>query len=193
MPQLLILVILAAIIYYFVKGRRGKPKLLDANRPRQGPTPSPSTPESHQRGDAFEDFVQHYIFRLDFDLVYRTPTYAQTQQRYDENALKPDFKFRCRSRGKQFWVEAKFRENLMNGKVEWCRWDQLQRYRQEHRHALVFVAIGLGGRPSRPERLFVVPLDALQYTGVYPSILAPYEVKANRAISSKTLWYLERK
>lgn len=150
--------------------------------------PRRDIPESHIRGDAFEDFIESAILSRDFELVYRTPSYEETRANYDSNARLPDFLYHCHRRGEQFWVEAKFRAATMEGKVEWCRYDQLMRYRRVHVDQDVFVAIGLGGRPDRPHRLFIVPLDALKYTGVYLSVLEPFEVEPHRPLSSGLLW-----
>lgn len=150
-----------------------------------------TTPVSHLRGEAFEHYLQDKTFSAsDFKLVYRTPSYQDTVANYDANALNPDFRFYCTRKRKDFWVEAKFRESLVDGKVEWCRWDQLQRYRRVNSQEPVFVAIGFGGWPARPKRLFIVPLDALQYTGVYLSVLEPFEIHPERPIWSQGLWML---
>jgi hypothetical protein len=139
---------------------------------------SQETPVSHLRGDAFEDFVGGMTFgNSNFEMIYRTASYQETQHRYDPNVMNPDFKYRCRA-------------SMVNGRVEWCEWEQLLRYRRVNAREPVFIAIGLGGEPSRPNRLFVIPLDALQYTGVFLYVIEPYEVYPERPLTSEVLWGL---
>lgn len=184
-----VLLIVALIAYFFWRNQAPKKNQLPfQSRPAYRPSTGISKAEAHRRGEAFEDYVERNILAKHFSLRYRTPSYAETQVQYNEDALLPDFRFYCAYQKKEFWVEAKFREATMDGKVEWCRYDQLQRYRGVNQRMPVFVAIGLGGRPEWPERLFIVPLDALNYTGVYLSILQPFEVKPGQPIAPKKLW-----
>ncbi len=188
MPNLLVLAILAAIVYFIVKSRKAAAPSNPNSQPSQRQPGGISKAEAHARGDAFEDYVDRMIFGKSFALRYRTKNLAETQGKYDASVKQPDFRYFCHQYRKEFWVEAKFRESTMDRKVEWCRYDQLLRYRRENEKMIVFIAIGLGGTPEWPKRLFIVPLDALNYTGVYLSILEPYEVHTGRALTSAGLW-----
>jgi len=57
-------------------------------------------------------------------------------------------------------VECKWRSDFRSGVVELGYPDQLERYRafSKARRMPVFIVLGLGGAPDKPEQLFVVPL-----------------------------------
>lgn len=60
-------------------------------------------PESHKKGKEFEEFVEKNIFTdKNYKLITRTNSYEQNVQRYAEDTLKPDFKFRCKETGQEF-------------------------------------------------------------------------------------------
>jgi hypothetical protein len=185
--ELLVIVgIFFLIRYFYRRGRENENRAIATARP--GPL---TKAEAHAIGDAFESYVERSIFPVsDYRLVHRTPSYFDQRNGFDEAALLPDMKFSCRRTQRCFWVEAKFRTSLLEGKLEWCSYEQLLRYRAVNRTEPVLIAIGFGGVPSRPYRLFLVPLDALQYTGVYFSLVEPFEVEVNRKVSSYELWRL---
>ncbi|GAC1562726.1 MAG: hypothetical protein NVS3B13_36080 [Mucilaginibacter sp.] len=71
------------------------------------------TPKSFKDGQAFEDYVEEYLFPNNYyNLVEKTHNYQTNSRNYVESSLNPDFKFRDRYTGREFYVEAKFRANL---------------------------------------------------------------------------------
>ncbi|MFI5205750.1 MAG: hypothetical protein ACHQVK_02315 [Candidatus Paceibacterales bacterium] len=45
--------------------------------------------------------------------------------------------------------------------------DQLQRYQECEKDAKAFIFIGLGGDPSNPGDVFLIPLSEIEYKGLY--------------------------
>ena len=84
-----------------------------------------------------------------------------------ESDTNPDFTFRHIATGKTIAVECKFHSYFYKGKYgdfgTWWRKEQGARYRAygAERKIPVFVAIGIGGSPKNPQRLFFCPLEKL--------------------------------
>lgn len=81
----------------------------------------------------------------------------------------------------RFAIECKWRAAFYNGKIKWARNDsQICTYQmfQDRVRIPVFVAIGIGGEPSMPEKLFVTPLvNICMNTYVSESDLIPFKRK----------------
>lgn len=138
-------------------------------------------PTSYLKGDDFETCLRNKVYTNKyFDLVMKTHDFHENQADYVESSLYPDYLFRNKVTGEEFWVEAKYRENLYKGKIEWCSKYQFKRYKKISNNANVIIAIGFGGRPKNPESIYLIPLQAIEYTGLYPNQLTEYEFKENR-------------
>ena len=144
------------------------------------------TPEEYKMGEEFENFVKSLFPEKYYVLVHQTHKYTENKERYIENSKEPDFKFRHKKSGHEFYIECKFRTGLYQDKFYWAKSEeQMKRYKtfQEGvRPAKVFIA----GSPSDPERLFIVPLDDIKYPSLYPSFLKPYEVNPQRTLYYKS-------
>ena len=83
----------------------------------------------------------------------------------------------------RFAVECKWRKEFRDGKIDWASNDQICTYRkfQDQVRIPVFVAIGIGGEPDSPEKLFLTPLNSIHmYNGLYESNLIPFNRKPTR-------------
>ena len=69
------------------------------------------------KGSRFESFVSNEIFtdKL-FDLVEMTRDFDSNSERFEERSMNPDFLFRDKRTGEEFWVEAKYRNGLFKNK-----------------------------------------------------------------------------
>ncbi len=137
--------------------------------------------EGVRKGDKFEKFVEEVLFPdEDYKLIHKTIK-TDLNGRYVESREQPDFHFQHRNSSHKFWVEAKFRSQLINEKIEWASsYSQFRRYKkfqEQIRPEKVFIAIGFGGWPDDPDNVYIAPLDNIQYTGLYPSKLKPYEIR----------------
>jgi hypothetical protein len=147
-------------------------------------------PESYVKGDDFERFVRERLFvKSSYDLLYKTHDYADNKGDFIKSSKKPDFRFRSRNSGIEFYVEAKFRTRYHDGRLEWCKNYQLKRYQEIDNIIPVLIAIGLGGHPWEPERIFLVPMGHIKFVKLFPSFLKNYEILPDHSISES---YLKR-
>jgi len=150
--------------------------------------------ESYVKGEAFEKYLADHIFpNSDYELIYRTSSFTENNQRYASASKLPDYRFRCKATGRQFYVEAKFRSGYYwkDDKLEWTYPEQLARYKHVDTHdAPVFLALGLGDKGTSPENLFLIPLNKINYCGFYESLLRKYEVHPSRPVYNAYLWKL---
>ena len=66
--------------------------------------------ESFRKGEQFERYVEETIFpEAHYEVIYKTSDSTQNRRRFVKKSLEPDFHFRCRVTGKEFYVEAKWR------------------------------------------------------------------------------------
>ena len=152
-------------------------------------------PGTAVKGEEFEHYVRNHLFtREEYDLIAQTHDYSTNESDFVGNSTDPDFKFRSRRSGREFFVEAKYRSRFYRGAVDWCKPYQLKRYKEIARAVPVLVAIGVGGRPESPENVYIVPVERIKYRNLLPSFLKYYEVSvdqcvnADRILSSLQAW-----
>ena len=83
----------------------------------------------------------------------------------------------------RFAVECKWRKEFRDGQISWATDAQICAYRmfQDQVRMPVFVAIGIGGEPDNPEKLFLTPLNNIyMHNKVREKELIPFERKATR-------------
>lgn len=145
---------------------------------------------SFEKGDFFENFVADQLFITSaYDLIYRTNSYDQNKKRFAEYTLKPDFKFRCKNTGKEFYVEAKYRSGFNSeNKIEVISYEQIERFKtyQREENIPVFIVIGYGNTPDNPACISLIPLDELIYLDLYGSFLKRYRIE-KRLVDSASL------
>ena len=145
-------------------------------------------PGSYVKGDEFENFVRSHIFSHDsYDLLNKTHNYTINKSDYVETSKEPDFKFRSRTNGKEFFVEAKYRSIFYKGALEWCKPYQFKRYKAIDNKTPVCIALGVGGQPSAPEQVFLIPMKHIKYAKLFPSFLKGYKVSEPHCITEKQL------
>lgn len=141
--------------------------------------PQDYTPQSFKTGQEFEQFVEEKIFTEDrYELITRTNSYEQNAVRYAEDTLKPDFKFRCKATGQLFWVEAKYRSELRNDKLQALNHNQRDRFfsLEKEEGIPVFVIIGYWGIAQKPNALSLIPLKDYIYIPIFKSFLRQYDL-----------------
>lgn len=139
--------------------------------------------ESFRKGEEFEKFVENNLFaESDYTLIHRTNNYSQNKNRFSENTMMPDFKFRCKKTLKEFYIEVKYRSSFnANNKISVISFPQLERFRkiQNTENIPVYIVIGYGGSPSNPHELSLIPIDKLAYLELYPSFLKNYKIDSS--------------
>jgi hypothetical protein len=134
-------------------------------------------PKTFVKGDEFEAYLRRVIFPASrYDLVDRSHSYTANREDFIERSKEPDFRFRNRASGTEFYVEAKYRSVFYRQGIDWCQYYQLQRYHAIDAETPVYAALGVAGTPSSPEYLFLFPVRRTQYTRLFPSFLKTFEI-----------------
>jgi hypothetical protein len=132
---------------------------------------------NYSKGQYFEAFVCNLFPREDFDVVHATTAKNELYVRKIGEFKDPDFKFRHKLSGHCFWVECKFRTTLYDGKIKWAeRWqmERFQHFQKIHRPEKVYVILGFGGDPVKPDTLYSIPLDEIRYPRLLPTTIEKY-------------------
>jgi hypothetical protein len=133
--------------------------------------------ESVEKGNDFEKYVADLFDNRYFSIVQWSTDITRKHDKFVESDAGPDLTIRYVPNNELFYVECKFRSDLYEGKLHWSNPQQLKRYQgfaRENRHPF-FIAIGFGGDPSDPERMFCIPLDEARYPALYPSVFEKFE------------------
>ncbi|HRO45337.1 hypothetical protein [Agriterribacter sp.] len=135
--------------------------------------------DPYEKGYQFEEYITKLFNARRFKLEKWHKSQRIESGLYLTGMSHPDLELIFVGRQKyRFAVECKWRKELLNGKVSWVNsYNQITHYKnfQSCNRIPVFIAIGIGGEPSAPERLFLTPLDKISgFTEVYESELIPY-------------------
>jgi len=134
-------------------------------------------PESYVVGRKFENVVMRMFPEEDWILFKMTQGYQVNKERYEKNSEEPDFRFQHRNSKRFVNIECKYRSGLFDGKVKWCEYYQLKRYKRiDDKHHNVYIILGLRGKPNKPERIFRIPLADIKYNALFEGWLKNYEV-----------------
>tara|TARA_Y100001970_G_C13652630_1_gene564349 strand:- start:46 stop:546 length:501 start_codon:yes stop_codon:yes gene_type:complete len=148
-------------------------------------------PESHAKGEAFEQYVRDCIFPKEkFIKLSQTHSYNTDKDDYTESSLEPDFELECKKSGKSFFIECKYRSNYYDNAIEWCKKYQLNRYKDINRDIPVFIAIGVGNTPDEPYDLYVIPVKHIKYTNLFKAFLSDYRIMLDEPMTTNQLWRL---
>lgn len=121
------------------------------------------------KGDAFEDFVVNILADWRLSLLDRTQDKKSSAGVIAESSKNPDLHVQ-QKRGKgsiDYYLECKYRSHWNEGAVTFEEW-QLNRYRQfqrSHRRKVI-ITLGVGGTPSSPATLRLVPLDSIKTNSI---------------------------
>lgn len=121
--------------------------------------------DNHAKGVEFEKFVISKFGRK-FWSIKDWRGDKSMDGRYSESSMYPDLEMKLSLKDQEYVVavECKWRNNFNNErKIKWSYSEQFERYKKyvEKTGYPVFVAIGIGGVPSKPENLYMVPLSAM--------------------------------
>lgn len=151
-----------------------------------GPIPKKISGDNYEKGKAFEEFVINLFNKHSFHLK----EWRQAQKFIDTSLpmgyFNPDLELELVFTGKgkyRFAVECKWRKDFSSGKIRWAKKHQIVAYEkfQSERRIPVFIAIGIGGEPANPGRLYVTPLVNISNNiEVCESQLIPFSRKPTR-------------
>lgn len=134
-----------------------------------------------EKGDAFENYVVSKFDRKFFRLKDMRSDKGSNGF-YPESNKYPDLVLEYKPSTFSFAVECKWRADWWKRgdgeeSIDWAGGDKkIQNYNEyaEKNNIPVFVVIGLGGEPDKPEKLFVAPLNALKYRYAKKSYLEKF-------------------
>jgi hypothetical protein len=150
--------------------------------PIQTAVPQNNSQDNFDKGKDFENYIRNLFNEKSFDLKVWRKAEKFIDRNFSFDPSYPDLELIFVGAKKhRFAVECKWRKEFKQGKIQWANNYQRCSYMDFYyrRGIPVFVAIGIGGEPSSPEKLFVTPLINIQeYTEVYESQLIPFKRKA---------------
>lgn len=132
--------------------------------------------QSIEKGRKFEKYVEGLFHPLEFEILWKAPPFSLDN--YSSSMDLPDFKILHRESGHQFWVEAKYRTNTLDNKVEWCSSKQFKKYNEfnkEHRNEKFFVIVGYKGEPDDPDKIYLFDLEDVEYNAIYRNRISKHE------------------
>jgi len=132
--------------------------------------------DGYRKGAQFENFVCSLFPSELWIIEDRTKDWSKKLKRPVESDQEPDLRLRNKKSNERIAVECKFRTRLwqMDG-VSGITWPKKygDRYRSyaKDKNVPVYIALGLGGNPRNPKKLFLAPLEKLeQYEeGIIPA------------------------
>jgi hypothetical protein len=171
----LILILGSIGLVYYLK-RKSKKKSVNKNLYSSKSISQVENYEAVQKGDEFERYVVDLFDEKYFTIVEWTTDSMRKHNRYVEADTRPDLLIRYNLSGDEFYVECKYRSNLYENMLEWSTHEQMNRYfRFAYEKKLpFFVIMGLGGTPSKPDKMYCVPLQKIKYPQLYQKFLIDF-------------------
>ena len=134
------------------------------------------------KGREFEDFVLE-LFDLNETKTYSLLEWRSDKSTGDVNPVSnsyPDFVLEYKEGRKKiiFSVECKWRAQMsMHMKNTLIEQEQLERYKEyaAEKGQKVYIILGVGGEPSMPEDLYIVPLDSFEEAQKKPSVFKQFK------------------
>ena len=163
-------------------------QIISIEEVKEEATPQPATQpaetsvnendESYEKGVAFEEYIVSRFSKKYFSLKEWRGDKSSNGV-YAQSNTYPDMEYTFKLHGEtyNFAVECKWRAKYnKENKVEWSYEEQLARYRQfaKDKNIPVFIVIGIGGTPSTPANVFVVPLASIKNVELSKSWLENY-------------------
>ena len=90
-----------------------------------------------------------------------------------------EYEYRGKTHTRKFAVECKWRARFIQDSILWATDFQITHYLKYHYlyNIPVFIILGIGGQPSVPEEVYIIPLDAIDknQTVLSADFLEPYK------------------
>ncbi len=122
-------------------------------------TAKSATVDEQDNSRLFEEFILNKFPKDSFNVVE-----WREGQDHGKNTW-PDLQLELKLQSEKypFAVECKWRNDFWKGIIEWARDAQISSYQefQVSKDMPVFIALGVGGTPSEPRDLFIIPLSHL--------------------------------
>jgi hypothetical protein len=136
----------------------------------------------HKVGFEFEKYMTN---KLDPDRYKLLEWRTDKNKKYSLSTYSPNLVFERRNTtdgDSRFAIECKYCNKFINDKVQLGKERLTEKFRQVANKPL-FIALGLGGMPSRPAEVYIVPVDRIQNNTINLNEISGFK------ISGKTLDY----
>ncbi|OJY90629.1 MAG: hypothetical protein BGP13_19585 [Sphingobacteriales bacterium 40-81] len=148
----------------------------------------PQIRHTNSIGDKWETICLQNWFPDDcYELIDKTHNDAENQVRKITSSRNPDLKLRDRSTGNIFYVECKYRSQVIDDLIKWTNYEHLKRYQIAQCKYPVFVALHLDLFDN--SKYYLLPLSLLSYPEIYKSRLKGYD-RQLYPVASGDLWRL---
>lgn len=123
----------------------------------------------YRMGRNFEDYLIGLFPETEWEIEDRSSDTSKRIGRRVTGDVSYDFIVKHRATSRRFILQCKYRSRFFrkDGRegVEWARPYQIRNYRtfQRSKGWPYLVVIGVGGKPKKPDQLFVVPLEGLDH------------------------------
>mgnify|MGYP001608154108 CR=1 FL=1 len=138
------------------------------------------------KGQKFECYALSLFKSKDWEIENVTADISSEIERKVKSDSDPDIIVKNKSKNLKFALECKYRSDFFIGKngkkgLNWAKDYKIENYHkfQEENGFPVYILIGVGGFISRPERTFLIPLKALNYSWATEDYLHKFERKVN--------------
>ncbi len=138
-------------------------------------------PQTLEVSDAFEQFIVNKLNQNPSFSIKRWRSDKFVDRIFIQSNKHPDFEivFSITKDGEEighsFGLECKWRHYFFNDKIE-LEASQINHYKQfvKEENKPVYIVIGVGGKASEPETLFLVPLEDVEGNTLDREFLVPY-------------------
>jgi hypothetical protein len=136
---------------------------------------------THAAGYAFERLVIGLLGK-DFRIMSWMGDGARGREEID---FSPDLVVEHVPTGTTIGIECKYRSTLFGGNISWAKEYQPAKYRRfaEATGFRVFVVVGVGGTPERPQYMYCLPLWQAGHNRLKPADLKRYRRDPRRKFS----------
>lgn len=121
-------------------------------------SPNKNSADVPDRGLSFEKFVQSRFNPAQYRLLDK-----RSAGLYPLTINDPQLVYQVQHHHRRFAVECRFRERDYRNKFTWAEQFQLEQYQcfQEKTQMPLFIVIGIGGLPSKPTNVYVIPFNQI--------------------------------
>ncbi len=144
---------------------------------------------SGEKGFLFEKYIVQLLDKKYFKVIEWRSDKIADNGLFAETSKLPDLEIVYMDGQAEFKlaIECKWRQSFYNDGIDWSNKNQIDNYvTYQHKNRLpVFVAIGIGGTPSKPNELYLTSLDNV---ASFPNIFKSYLRQYGRSTTSN-LYY----
>jgi hypothetical protein len=137
----------------------------------------------YEKGLVFEKYIISLLPDNEWSIVDYTKDTIKGIPRKIESSSNPDIILRHRETNKLIALECKYRTDFFrtdSGRILLVKDYQIQKYKtfNKEKGYPVFIVIGIGNKPGNPEKLFLFPLNSIQFSPSSMEYIKRFEIEA---------------